>query len=65
MLQFKKLGCYGKKCKAVIKYKRRASEHLTVDDKAAGCLSDENYFYSNTNALVCSTVKGLKTQLRR
>lgn len=32
-----------------------------MDRKAAGCLSDANYFYSNTNALVCSTVKGFNT----
>ena len=33
---------------------------LKYHEKAAGCLSDANY-YSNTNALVCSTVKGFNT----
>lgn len=38
---------------------------LKYHEKAAGCLSDANYFYSNTNALVCSTVKGFHTGEKR
>jgi hypothetical protein len=57
---------YDKNINRMARGKQQRISLINPSNKAAGCLYNQNYFYSNTNALACSIVKVLKKkQLRR